>query len=98
VTHINILILIIGALIGLSFSGIVPLLVSTGSTLYEKGRGLLLTVVLASGNSGHMVSPHITRYIAKLNIDYSIYLSLIYMLIVLIFGLLLTRYIKKVAI
>jgi MFS family permease len=65
---------------GLGCSGIITLGISSASTVYEKGRGLLASIVFASVNAGVSLAPFITRLISSLNMIFSIALASIFML------------------
>jgi FHS family glucose/mannose:H+ symporter-like MFS transporter len=64
---------------GLGFSGIFPLLISSGSTIYKKGKGVLLTMLFASANLGISTSSYLTRFVSQHNMTLSIFLSIIFM-------------------
>jgi MFS transporter, FHS family, glucose/mannose:H+ symporter len=80
------IILIIMLVTGLGLSGIFPLLITKGSTLYNKGKGILLTLLSGSASIGGAVSPFITKIIvSKFNITLSVYFAIIYTIILIIF-------------
>ena len=56
---------------GLGCSAIVPLGISSASTIYEKGRGVLASMLFAVASMGTSVAPLITRSISKLNMTLS---------------------------
>ena len=66
------------AMAGIGFSAMYPLIVSSGSAVYEKGRGLLASLVFASAYSGKTLAPYITKLIADFNLTFSITVSLIF--------------------
>jgi fucose permease len=70
---------------GLGFSGIFPILISNGSKLYEKGKGILLTLLLDSTTFGGAVSPFIIKSVANFNMRLSVYFAIFYIIIVIIF-------------
>jgi len=66
------------AIAGIGFSAMYPLIVSSGSTVYKKGRGLLASLVFASAYLGKTLAPYITKLIANLNLTFSITVALIF--------------------
>ena len=82
--NIGILTFILIALSGIGFSAIFPLLVSTGSTLYDKGRGVLATVLFAASNIGVSAAPFLTRLTSGYSMALSVWLSVFFMGAVLI--------------
>ena len=87
------MIFILISLSGLGYSSLFPLLVSKGSTLYEKGRGLLATFLFLASNVGLSVAPAITkfssRYSMQLSISFSFILMAVVTLIILVIAFLL---------
>ena len=80
---------------GLSSSGIYPLLISSGSTIYEAGRGVLITFLYVAEAMGLSIAPYLTRYISKYNMTLSISVSIILLGIILILILIKIFYEKK---
>ena len=66
------------SLAGLGYSAMYPLLLSSGSTLYQKGRGILSSMIFASAYIGMAASPFITRKIGTFNLTFSILVALIF--------------------
>ena len=66
------------SLAGLGYSAMYPLLLSSGSTLYEKGRGTLSSLIFASAYFGIASTPFITRKIGSFNLTFSILFALIF--------------------
>ncbi|HAX17505.1 MAG TPA: hypothetical protein DCY00_02775 [Actinobacteria bacterium] len=66
------------SLVGLGYSAMYPLLVSTGSTIYEKGRGILSSMIFAAGYGGKTITPFITKAIAERNLTFSILVATIF--------------------
>mgnify|MGYP005846242975 CR=1 FL=1 len=64
---------------GLGCSGIITLGISSTTTLYNKGRGLLASVAFASVNAGVSIAPFITRTVSRSNMVLSIALASIFM-------------------
>ncbi len=56
---------------GLGCSAVVPLGISSASTIYEKGRGILASLLFAIASMGTSVAPLITRSISRLNMTLS---------------------------
>jgi MFS family permease len=78
------LIFVLISIAGLGYSALFPLLISTGSTLYEKGRGLLATFLFLASNIGLALAPAITKFSSKVNLQFSISFSFILMAVVTI--------------
>ena len=66
------------AVAGIGYSAMYPLIVSSGSTIYEKGRGFLASIIFASAYFGKTLAPYITKLIAEFNLSFSITVSLIF--------------------
>ncbi len=66
------------ALAGIGYSAMYPLIVSSGSTVYKKGRGFLASIIFASAYFGKTLAPYITKLIAEFNLSFSITVSLIF--------------------
>jgi FHS family glucose/mannose:H+ symporter-like MFS transporter len=56
---------------GLGCSAIVPLEISSASTIYEKGRGVLASLLFAIASMGTSAAPLITRSLSRLNLTLS---------------------------
>lgn len=85
-------------LAGLGHSGIFPLILSSGSTIYKKGREILVTIIIGSSNFGVAITPYLTRFTSKFNMTLSVYISVLFMgitIVILIFYLSLERRLKK---
>jgi fucose permease len=97
--HTRILIYIFIAVAGIGYSGIFPLLISTGSTLYDKGRGILATGLFVVSNIGITIAPLLTKFSSSKNMVLSISLSFILMIAasLIIFSVLLVISRKKVS-
>ena len=78
----NSLQLIIMAIIfaGFGYSGILTLGISSASTVYEKGRGVLASMVMVSANIGISTAPFITRFFSRFNMTLSVAMAPIFML------------------
>ncbi len=82
--NIGTLIFILIALSGIGYSAIFPLLISTGSTLYDKGRGVLATVLFAASNVGVSAAPFLTRITSGISMALSVWISVFFMTAVLV--------------
>jgi predicted MFS family arabinose efflux permease len=91
------LIFILISIAGLGYSAMFPLLVSTGSTLFEKGRGLLATFLFLASNIGLALAPAITKFSSKFSLQLSISFSFILMTIVTIIILIVAFLFKGIA-
>ncbi len=80
--HSRILIYVFIAAAGIGYSAMFPLIISTGSTLYERGRGVLATGLFAASNIGITIAPFLTRFSSSRNMILSISFSFIFMIIV----------------
>lgn len=67
-------------LAGLGCSGIITLGISSASTIYEKGRGVLASIVFAAVNIGVSAAPFLTRFTSRYNMTFSITIAPIFML------------------
>ena len=73
------------AFAGLGYSGIITLLIASGSTVYEKGRGVLASIVFAAVNIGNSVAPLITRFVSQFSMNLSIAVAPISMALLVLF-------------
>ena len=96
--HSQILIYVFIAAAGLGYSAMFPLLISTGSTLYDRGKGILATGLFIAGNIGVTIAPFLTKFSSSWNMVLSISFSFIFMIIVslIIFSIQLIVLRKKV--
>lgn len=78
------LIYIATAVAGLGFSAIFPLIVSTGSTIYEKGRGVLATGLFISANAGITAAPFIVKLTVRSSFIFSLAVSALFITLVFI--------------
>lgn len=67
--------LIVMGFVGLGHSGIITLGVSSASTVYTKGRGVLASFVFASINAGASSAPFLTRYVSKTSMTWSVIIA-----------------------
>ncbi len=75
------LIFVLISFAGLGYSAMFPMLISAGSTLYEKGRGLLATFLFLASNIGLALAPAITKFSSKVSMQLSMSFSFILMAI-----------------
>ena len=83
------------ALAGLGYSGIANMGVSSASTIYERGRGILATIIFAVNYVGISISPFLTRISSRFNMTFSIILAPIFMLLVFVVLIVKIVYEKK---
>lgn len=81
---------------GLGFSSIFPILFSAGSTIYEKGRGMLSAIMLLTSGIGSSLAPYLTQVISKKNIIWSMLLAVVFMGIIIIITIFLIFYEKQI--
>ena len=94
---INHIINFIGAaLIGLGFSGIPPLLISTAGKIFGSGKELSLTILFVVGITSGSIIPFAIRLIAGYNFFLSIAMSLIFMVGFIVFVFIRKNYRKKI--
>jgi MFS family permease len=91
------LIYIFISIAGLGYSALFPLLISTGSTLYEKGRAMLATILFFASNIGLALAPLITKLSSRISMQLSISFSFILMAIVTIIILIVLFLSKRTA-
>ncbi len=84
-SHRQIINFIGAGLIGLGFSGIPPLLISTAGKISGAGKDLSLTILFVVGIASGSIIPFIIRGIADYSLFFSIAVSLIFMVIFVIF-------------
>ena len=79
--------LIIIVIIGMGFSAIFPLIISTGSTIYKSGSGMLLTILFAAANLGISLAPYMTRFFSGFSMLLSVSLAPIFMMVFIILSI-----------
>jgi len=92
----KLLIFISMGLAGFGYSAIFPIIVSLGSAIYEKGKGFVASLILASSNVGKTIAPYMTKKIVTLNLTFSMTVSIIFTGICAIFIFFLLFYDKKI--
>ncbi|MCK5566260.1 MAG: MFS transporter, partial [Actinomycetia bacterium] len=90
--------LIIIVIVGLGYSAIFPLLVSTGSNIYKMGSGVLLTILFAAANLGISVTPYMTRFFSGFSMLLSISLAPIFMMVFIILSISIIIYSRSIKI
>lgn len=85
--------LLIG-LAGLGYSALFPLILSTGSTVYEKGRGTLATLMLLSSGIGMSLASYLTRTVSKYNMFLSMFMAVIFITVLLVLIIVLIFYMR----
>jgi len=81
-------------LAGLGYSGLFPLIFSTGSTAYEKGRGTLATLMLLSSGTGMSLASYLTKTVSKYNMFLSVFMAVIFVTVLLALIIVLTFYLR----
>jgi len=64
---------------GLGCSGIITLGISSASTVYKKGRGVLASIVFAGVNIGVSAAPFLTRFASGYSMTFSIMVAPVFM-------------------
>ena len=94
---VNQIINFIGAgLIGLGFSGIPPLLISSAGKIFGSGKELSLTILFIVGIASGSIIPFAIRLIAGYNFFLSIAISLLFMTVFIIFVFIRKNYRKTI--
>ncbi|MCL4415151.1 MAG: MFS transporter [Actinobacteria bacterium] len=93
--HSQNLIYVFIAAAGLGYSAIFPLIISTGSTLYDRGRGLLATGLFVGANTGIAIAPFLTKFSSSVSMIFSLSLSFILMIFVSLIILSIQRIISR---
>jgi fucose permease len=88
--------LIIIVIVGLGYSAIFPLLISTGSTVYKMGSGLLLTILFSAANLGISIAPYVTRFLSGYSMLLSISLAPIFMMVFIILSISIIIYSRSI--
>jgi len=69
-------------LVGLGYSGIFPLIFSTSSLIYPKGKSILETFLFVATSLGAALAPYLTGIGLRLNAKYSASVAMIFMALV----------------
>lgn len=88
--------LIIIVIVGLGYSAIFPLLVSTGSNVYKMGSGVLLTILFAAANLGVSLTPYMTRFFSGFSMLLSISLAPVFMMVFIILSITIIIYSRSI--
>jgi len=78
---------------GLGFSGVVPLAISTGTSIFKKRKDTVLVILFSLGVLGNAAGPYIARVFADKDLNLSILIAAIIVFISLIFVI--TRAVSK---
>jgi FHS family glucose/mannose:H+ symporter-like MFS transporter len=81
--------------VGLGFSGLTPLILSTTSTIYDSNRGIVASLVLFFGLSGSALTPYLIKMLSGRNMVLSLSITIFLMIVVLIFTLIRFFYKRK---
>jgi MFS transporter, FHS family, glucose/mannose:H+ symporter len=93
---VNKIIILIGAgVIGLGFSGIPPLLISSAGKILSFGKEVLLTILFSIGLTGGSLIPFAIKLIAEYSFLFSIAISIVFMAIFTVFVFIRRIYRKK---
>ena len=80
---------------GFGFSGIVPLLLSSASSFFPKGKEIIMTILFLMPTAGYMSAPYLTRYISQRSMFFSIAITIFFMGAVLVLVTIRMCYRKK---
>ena len=83
------------AFAGLGYSGLATIGISSSGTIYERGRGILATIIFAVNYAGISISPFLTRFSSRYNMTFSIILAPVFMLLVFVVIIIKIAYEKK---
>jgi MFS transporter, FHS family, glucose/mannose:H+ symporter len=90
------IIIFIGAgIIGLGFSGIPPLLISSAGKIFSLGKEVPLTILFSIGITGGSLIPFVIKLIADYNFLFSIAISIVFMAVFIVFVFVRRAYRKK---
>jgi FHS family glucose/mannose:H+ symporter-like MFS transporter len=81
--------------VGLGFSGLTPLIISTTSTIYDSNTGIVASLVLFFGLSGSALTPYLIKMLSGRNMVLSLSITIFLMIVVLIFTLIRFFYKRK---
>jgi FHS family glucose/mannose:H+ symporter-like MFS transporter len=81
---------------GFGHSAIITLGISSASTVYIKGRGILASIVFAAVNAGTSLAPFITKYVSRIGMSLSVAMAPIFMGLTLLFVIIKMVYENKV--
>jgi len=81
---------------GIGYSAIFPLLFSIGGNAYTKGKGILITFLLAGANLGIALAPLMTSYFSRYGISISISLAPVFMAVFIVLSVFMNIYTKKI--
>ena len=75
------------SLMGLSFSGLWPLIVSSGSEVYKKGRDVSLNLIFLASSIGSFLAPYLIRVTARISMLLSILIPVFFIGIVVLLAI-----------
>jgi FHS family glucose/mannose:H+ symporter-like MFS transporter len=81
---------------GFGHSAIITLGISSASTVYIRGRGILASIVFAAVNAGTSLAPFITKYVSRIGMSLSVAMAPIFMGLTLLFVIIKMVYENKV--
>ncbi|MGM0366329.1 MAG: MFS transporter [Actinomycetota bacterium] len=93
-TQKNLIFLFMG-LAGLGYSGMFPLLLATGSEMFDRGKGVILTIIFAASSAAKALTPYLVSLAVKSSMFLSFFLASIFMASTVLLLLLLIIYDKK---
>ena len=70
---------------GLGFSGFVPLMISSSSSIFKSGKDIILAILFSLGLISNSLGPVITKIVSEYNLVMSVAISIIFMFIVGLF-------------
>ncbi len=92
----NKIIILIGAgIIGIGFSGIPPLLISSAGKIFSAGKEVPLTILFSIGITGGSLIPFAIKLIAEYSLLFSIAISIVFMAVFTVFVFIRRTYRKK---
>lgn len=84
----GLMVLIAILFVGFGYSGIFSLIYSAGSLIYEKGKGVLETILFVITGLGAALTPYLTYSISRVSMTLSLSISLIMMCLIILLVLL----------
>ena len=71
--------------VGLGFSGLAPLILSTTSTVYDSNKDIVVSIIIFFAFSGSAFAPYLTKIISSNNMVFSLAITIFLMIAVLLF-------------
>lgn len=72
------------ALAGLGYSGLFPLMVSSGTQIFKQSRGIIITIIFAASSLGKAITPYIIDLSSKLSLFFSVIMAAVFMALTVI--------------